>query len=470
MGLGEGPEPRVRLEELMEDGSLGKKKKLVLARRYINQKMDFLIVNLPKRFFYALWVLLKERKRREHIEEVVRIEDIFPARFIIIMDKLEREGGLGEEDQKFLVQNFNFYLFSRFFVTKLDLDEEKNQEASHGQKPPKELIWADDDRNPDTEIAPLSSFTFFYYKKNFKSWFSPNLSITLCEHDKSIYQLGSDFSFHFQPLITEEIATFEKKLINMRFLPPKVRVRDKNGKIMVEYEITEVMKTLNRILKANEANKEKIQPPSKKIFENSNFDQNDEKGWEIIATKKAQGCFCKAYKNEVVKIRFPDRTTATLYKISNKCEILTKFGDFLTIKADNPGPQLHYVQLCFEFHTEVFEPSDVKFARIIEQDQLKESIKSEMDKTGDFLRIIRGEAPRNEPRFARNEVEKRVEERNDCFSELTEHQSGYFGEGEDWNRSRWKGGGNEEELSRRLEEANQANSKILEEIESLIKK
>ena len=84
-----------------------------------------------------------------------------------------------------------------------------------------------------------------------------------------------------------------------------------------------------------------------------------DKVYQISHTAEA---VCEAYYGKSVKLKFPDRTVATLSPDRRITSILSKSGDILEIQTLNPGIYHRYVQSALEFWDFVFKPAREKVA------------------------------------------------------------------------------------------------------------
>jgi hypothetical protein len=279
---------------------------VVLGYRYVKQKRKFHLANVPVKYSFPVYLLLKERQRvyqeeNDIIGEVVL--QLFTPRFREIIGRIEVYGENTEENDQYLRREYSISYLEGFFLMPLNKfshtegtnstsspktspepplsrlaqisltfpsDSLRNKPKSSGtraagQSPnPDGPVWEQDERNPTDDPFLISHCVFYLYHKSTEAFFDPRPSAQ-CPSVSLLLATGSYFySLADRPSMYTFVSTdngiegsedgLNVRVINVQCPPKKIRTVTPDGQIVREEEVKDTLLSVENINRLNRIN------------------------------------------------------------------------------------------------------------------------------------------------------------------------------------------------------------------------
>jgi len=434
---------------------------LKLAFEYIKIKKTFSIFNYPARWAYPLFISF-QRFEEIHAKKgfSIRFQPNYSQNFLPFLESFLREDL--EETEKF---NPDLSQIGILFATpdsviselpniKIDLEDNKKD----SRVLTKNDIWQKDNVNPIADFYLNDMKLHHQISQEFVFWLSPKEeTLVWIKSDNSLIISSNEANFftHFYKNIKITIGDSNNDYegFEHKFSKDTVALVTRSKKNTASYNLQEVVYDSVKIVKKSQlSNLEHKSEEALFSNEAEKIDFYKTLPFELINKKKNDYGSFEAFRNRSIKIAFTDRTVLRINFGEEFANILSKFGEQIRVRIDNPKEFEYYVNIAVQYFEDIFTDPQTKLNRIQETMYRKAMIDYELEKNKRLLQLMTNKLPdyTTDP---------------EQFTYQTQYDADLGSRQMKWSQIE-SSTFDRDEMNKRIQEQIKANEKILSQIKS----
>ena len=352
---------------------------IVYTYRYVRQKHKYHISRYPKKYSYPVYILLQERLRRSHDDNIQKmVERLYDSKYREIVGRLQVYNEISDESDKYLRRVYDTTYMSSYMIMNINSTDvyEADKLSTHR--------WVNDDRNPSTDILLLSSYVLYYYTSSYEAYYyDTHMYIVSLLYDVCISSSSIDNILHMYSDDHTDMYTINTSCVPIciRYNGHEIYMRD----VLSKYMRCKNINTTNASLYTDIYDTYSDRDRTKKKKEE---ERGVEDGYDVLDVSNSGICVCEAYKNKTIKLRFHDRTILTYDSRCDKCDIISKYGEQHKILLSNPGAFIQYIQHAVDYYDHIFGDPREKDRRYSEYMSIKHIVDKHIEHTNNINSII----------------------------------------------------------------------------------
>jgi len=470
---------------------------LKLAYEYVRVKKIFNIFDFPARWAYPLFIaFLRFEENCEKRGWSVKFQPNYPEPFLLfIQNYLDRNLEDTEAHNTELSQIGLLHISSDTLINELPNTEFSGVDSEQNSKVvSRNDVWLKDNVNPTAEFYLNEVRLSHQVSSEFTVWTTPNDEVLIwVRADGSLITSSNDANYftHFYKNIKVTIDQYEQgyEEHEFKFSKDTVALVTRSKKNSSSYNLHEIVLDSVRIVK-----KCKLSKTDEGIKEIVRVDEDNKARelyrtmpFELIDQKKDENASYEAFKNRSVKVVFRDRTVVRINFAEEFANILSKYGEQVRVRTDNPKEYQDYVDLALQYYDDVFTDPHTKLQKLQDTMYRNEMIQFELEKNQRLLHLMSGTKPA-EDFMGIHYGTGGIEQYNfynttgvgagtgDKFGTASKMNTGRYSvynqenEYDGGNRQHHQTGGadnfNMDDMSRKIQEQMEANEKLLNQIKN----
>lgn len=411
--------------ELIRDIASKRSKKenpnvLKLGFEYIKVKKRFSILNFPACWAFPLSVVIQKFEELWNNKGFsLRLQPAYPQQFLFFLDSFKGNTLDNFEEINLELSPLGILILTPdSIMNELPLAQTINEQES--KLVSSNNIWQKDNVNPTSDFYRNESKLHHQFVENFVVWLTPNYEVLIwVQADNSLILSSNEGGFytHFYKNVKETLEQSQGWFgYENKFSKDTVALITRSKRDSSTYKLQEVVADSVRIIKKAKLSiietKEEAEIVNDEIQANSHFRTLP---FEPVDQRQNEIGSFEAYKNRSVKVIFKDRTVLRINFGEDVANILTKFGDQVSVRVDNAKEFEYYTRIALDYYYDIFTDSQTKMERQQEEAYRNDMINYELEKNSRFLNIVSHTLPKSgamQYTFQENPWDKENEMRN----------------------------------------------------------
>jgi len=465
---------------------------LKLAYEYVKVKKIFNIFDFPARWAYPLFIaFLCFEENCEKRGWSVKFQPNYPEPFIpFLQNYLDRNLEDTEAHNTELSQIGLLHISSDTLINELPNTEFSAVDSEQSSRVvSRNDVWLKDNVNPTADFYLNDVRLSHQASSEFIVWTTPNDEVLIwVRADGSLITSSNDGNYftHFYKNIKVTIDQYEQgyEEYEFKFSKDTVALVTRSKKDSSSYNLQEIVLDSVRIVK-----KCKLSRTDEGIKEIARVDEDNKARelyrtmpFELIDQKKDENASYEAFKNRSVKVVFRDRTVVRINFAEEFANILSKYGEQVRVRTDNPKEYQDYVDMALEYYDDVFTDPHTKLQKLQDTMYRNEMIQYELEKNQRLLQLMSGTRPAEDFMGTYgtgtgqynfyNTTGAGVGDKFGTASKMNAGRYSVYDQENEYNggNNQYQGGQednfNMDDMSRKIQEQMQANEKLLSQIKN----